>query len=178
MSKSPILVEKEYSFDLNRYEVLELIGKGSFGEVYKVKEKKTDQIFAAKIQKAMLDDKEIIRGLIREVNIISKLNHPSIVKFIGFSPIDFGNDPRPVIITEYITNGTLTEQILLERRGVASDKWNDTTKLIILYGIASAMSFLHSNKIIHRDLKPENILMDENLYPKITDFKDSSPKLK
>lgn len=48
--------------------------------------------------------------------------------------------------------------------------WDDTKKLIIIYGIASGMSYLHSHNIIHRDLTPENILMDDFLFPKISDF--------
>ena len=101
---------------------------------------------------------------------MSQLNHPSILKFIGYSPIDFDNEPKPVIISEYSPNGSLSKLIALESRSRSIDMWDDTKKLITLYGISSAMSFLHSHNIIHRDLKPENILEDEFLFPKIADF--------
>ena len=53
-----------------------------------------------------------------------------------------------------------------ERKGVKNDGWNDTKRLINIYGIASGMSFLHSQNIIHRNLKPSNILVDELIHPK------------
>ena len=58
----------------------------------------------------------------------------------------------------------------MERKKLFISDWNDTKKLINIYGIASAMSFLHSHNILHRDLKPQNIFLDDFLYPKIGDF--------
>ena len=77
-----------------------------------------------------------------------------------------------------MTNGSLADIIDLERKGLCKDQWNETRKLINIYGIASALSFLHSHEIIHRDLKPDNILMDEYLLPKIADFGLSKMKHK
>ena len=68
--------------------------------------------------------------------------------------------------------------IELERMSIGINEWNDTKKLINIYGIAAAIMFLHSKNIIHSDLKPENILMDEELNPKVTDFGLSKEKKK
>ena len=166
--------KEESSLNLNRFELLEKIGKGSFGLVYKAREKGRKTIYAAKITHQPLDEeenpKDIIRNLVREVNIICKINHPSIIKFIGFSQNDFEGNFRPVLITEYVPNGSLSNLIEQERKGLSNRKYDSTRKLIIIYGIASAMSYLHSHDIIHRDLKPDNILIDENMNPKIADF--------
>lgn len=102
---------------------------------------------------------EEIHNFIREANIISKLNHPAIEQFIDF------NETK--IITKSSNYGNL-EYIL--KNSYLFPFWNDTMKLINIYGIASAMAYLHSYNIIHRDLKPENISFDENLFPKISGF--------
>ncbi|KAK8845724.1 hypothetical protein M9Y10_020642 [Tritrichomonas musculus] len=160
------------SIELRNFAILERIGKGSFGEVYKIKNKKTGDVCAAKISLNVVDEEstEIIRDISREVNILSKINNISILKFIGFSSVNFQNEPKPVIVTEYLANGSLNDILNLERKSLADFDWNSTRKLITIYGIASAMAYLHSNNIIHRDLKPANILMDDFLCPKIADF--------
>ena len=165
-------VEKKYFYDLSQLEQVGMLGEGTTAFVYSYKEKKSATIYAVKIIKFILNEaasEDIVRNMIREVDIISRLNHPSIVQFIGFSQTDFNGSPRPVIITDLLNN-SLSHFIDRERRGDSCDNWDDTQKLIILYGIASAMSYLHSHNIIHRDLKPENILLDDYLYPKVSDF--------
>lgn len=158
--------------DLSKFSKQSFINEGSFGKVYKVIEKETGKVFAAKISQNNVDDdqKSLLINLKREIGIMSQLNHPSILKFIGYSPIDFDNEPKPVIISEYSPNGSLANLIALESQSRSLPMWDDTKKLITLYGISSAMSFLHSHNIIHRDLKPENILEDDFLFPKIADF--------
>lgn len=156
--------------DLNDFEKIDFpIGTGGFGTVFKVKNKKTGEIFAAKEFKdfRLGDGTENIS---RELNIIAKLSHPSILKFYGYSPNDFDNNPKPVLITEYAENNSLYTVLDLEDRGISPAGWDDTKKLITIYGIASGMSYLHYYSIIHRDLKPHNILMDSLFFPKIGDF--------
>ncbi|KAK8884818.1 hypothetical protein M9Y10_043938 [Tritrichomonas musculus] len=158
--------------NLSQYTKIDKIGQGSFGKVFKVVQKDTNNIYAAKISSIPLseDDNSLNLNLQREVNIIAQLNHPSVLKFIGYSPINFNQNPKRVIITEYTSNGSLSSIIKLERQGLSPQEWNNTKKLINIFGIAPAMSYLHSHNIIHRDLKPENILEDDYLFPKICDF--------
>lgn len=163
---------EQSTLDLNIYLLQDKIGSGSFGQVFKVKDKNSGVVYAAKISHRPLEDSsdQEIRNLSREISILSKLNHPAIMKFIGFSSENFQHDPCPVIITELVSNGTLLDVINLERKSMGLPEWNDTRKLINIYGIASAMSYLHLHNIIHRDLKPANILMDDFLCPKVADF--------
>lgn len=160
--------------DLKEYKILNNIGSGSFSTVFLVKSKKTGKEYAAKISNFMVDeetkgDDEIIM-LFREINLISLLHHPSVLKFIGYSPNNFENDPKPTILTEYAINGSLYEILEMEKLSLSPKEWDQTKKIIIVYGIASGMFYLHSNNIIHRDLKPQNILLDNYLHPKIADF--------
>ena len=165
-------MQNDNILDLDEFDIKNKIGKGGFAVVYTVTKKSTNEIFAAKILQNAIDDISCdqMLSISHEVNIMSKLNHPSILKFYGYSPVNFENQKNPIILTEFAPNGDLKHIIQLERQSMAVSGWDDTKKLIIIYGIASGMSYLHKNDIIHRDLKPENILMDNLLFPKISDF--------
>ncbi|KAK8870912.1 hypothetical protein M9Y10_008825 [Tritrichomonas musculus] len=160
------------SLDLENFTKISKLGEGGFGVVYKAINKETSETYAAKISIYEMDQcsDDIIINLCREIDIIAQLNHPALLKFIGFSPTNFKNHPKPVIITELASGGSLDSILDLERNFCGDHNWDDTKKLINIYGIASGMSYLHKHKIIHRDLKPANILLDEYLFPKIADF--------
>ena len=159
------------NLDLLNYYKLGDIGKGAFGVVYKIQSIRLKCIYAAKESlNVIADNSEMLEDLLREINIMAKINHPSIIKYIGFSKKNFQNEQKPVIVSEYLPHGTLENLLQLSFDDEAPPEFDYTKKLIILYGISSAMSFLHSNDILHRDLKPANILLDESLNPKICDF--------
>lgn len=164
--------EKKPSFDLNDFIKGKKIGYGSFGMVFIIEEKNTNKIYAAKVAKKDFKDLEHEEqvNLIREININSKLDHPAVIRFVGLSPVDFDGYNNIVIATEFIKNGSLGKYIQNEAKSENIDGWDFTKKLIIIYGIAVGMSYLHSHDILHRDLKPDNILIDDFLYPKIADF--------
>ena len=162
------------TLDLSKFKILKHIGQGNFSDVYRVENLDTKEDYAAKVMKNEFIDNEKNSQeklfLFREINIMASLNHPSIIHYFGFFQNGFQSLPNPTILIEYVPNGTLKKLITDSDLGLSHDLWDETKKLICIYGIASGMSFLHKHKIIHRDLKPENILMDENLFPKISDF--------
>ena len=133
-------IELKY-FSLDNLILQKEVGSGSFGKVYQVKDKITGKIYAAKISRQSITEisHDSIINLFREVNIISKLNHPSVLKFIGYSPTNFKGKPKPVIITEYASNGSLDSLIHLQRNSPSQFTISPTRKLIIIYGIASSM---------------------------------------
>lgn len=159
---------------LDDFEMVRQIGSGAFSKVYLVKKKETNTYYAAKVLNTQIDEdsdgKQETLFIYREVKLVSSLNHPSILAFIGYSPTDFRSLPFPTLVTEYAPNGTLREIIKLELSGLAPKGWDDTRKLINIYGIAVGLQYLHENEIIHRDLKPENILIDQYGRIKISDF--------
>lgn len=105
-----------------------------------------------------------IVNLCQQVNVIAQLDHPCIKKFVGYSHVNFDNQPKPVIVEE-ILNSTLKEFLKLSRNEI-----DDTYKLVLIYGIALGMSYLHSHNIIHRNLKPGNIYVGKYWIPKISGF--------
>ncbi|KAK8880351.1 hypothetical protein M9Y10_003018 [Tritrichomonas musculus] len=158
--------------DLNNYTLLKKIGDGGFADVYKVKDKETSEIFAAKVFLHNIEDTSEVEKiqLKREIEIMNRMNHPSIIKIIGYSKYDFKGEEKPTIIMEFAKNDSLSRLLEMERSGLSPQGWNSTAKMITMYGIASGMAYMHSLDIIHRDLKPDNILEDQFLHPKICDF--------
>lgn len=107
----------------------------------------------------------------RSVQIFSQCNHPTIVPFIGYCiEKNKGN-----IYLKAIENGSL-DQYIGNPEKTKDPLWDDTHKLIISYGVACAMEYLHSHDIVDRDLKSKHVLLDSELHPILTDF-DCSVKI-
>ena len=128
------------TIDLNDYSLISKVGEGNFAEVFTIKHKESGNIYAAKIflRELQEDFKNELHNLSREVNILYKIKYPSIVTFIGFSPKNFFGEFKPVIVTEYMPNGTLYD-ILFKNFSLINNVWNSTKKLITIYGISFIM---------------------------------------
>ena len=158
--------------DLTNFEQQEKYNTDNFSwKYYKIMNKSNGTKHFAKVFKSFSENfnKRMETAFFNEILINSKLNHPSIIKFIGYSLMDFKNRSKPVIILEYASN-KLLEDYFYEESDLNISNFSDTQKLIIIYGIASGMSYLHSHDVIHRSLNPRNIFIDEFYHPKITDF--------
>ena len=159
----------KYLFDIKDYEIIGNISEGGFGDVYFVRNKITGEEFAAKTNRSQTKGK-IKLFVSREVRILMQIQHPTIIKFRGFSNIDFNGNKNVTILMDYMKEGSLADLISKESKGLCSINYDNTKRQIILIGIARGMMILHSFHVIHRDLKPENILLDSNFQPYITDF--------
>jgi serine/threonine protein kinase len=146
---------------LNRYEILEKIGEGGMGVVYKAKCTLLNRFVAIKILKTELRDSEdFIARFKREANSIGSLSHPNIV-----SIYDVGVENNiNFIVMEYINGETLKEIIKV------NIKFAPLKALDIALQIAKALEYAHKNNIIHRDIKPDNILITKDNIVKLTDF--------
>ena len=146
------------------YEILETIGEGSFGVVYRVFKKNTKPpIYRAmkKISKQQQDldnDSEI--SLINEINILKRLDHPNIMKIYEY----YNTENEIYIISELCEGGELFDKITQEKY------FTENSSKIIMKQLFSAIDFCHSNGVIHRDLKPENILLTKKEINSIFDF--------
>ena len=144
----------------NSFEILELIGGGSFGKVFKVKLKGTDKIFAMKVlNKSYLIKKKLLRYAITECNVLKQSNCPFIIK-LHYS---FQTPENLYMILDYCPIGDLSYQIQL-------NLFEEDEAKFYIAELILAIEYLHQHDIIYRDLKPENILIDADGHVKLADF--------
>lgn len=155
----------------DKYKILSLIGKGSYGSVYKVQHKQSRLFRAMKIIKktcvSMQDDDQ---KFLKEIEILMETDHPNIIKIFEY----FIDDVNYILITEFIGGGDLYNSI------TKFNKFSEDTAATIMFQIFSAICYLHSKNIVHRDIKPENILVEnwslkhDEISLKIIDFGTSN----
>jgi fused-like protein len=141
------------------YCVLELIGEGSFGKVYKARRRFTGQVVAIKFIMKLGKSERELRSLRQEIEILSRLEHPNIVRVLG----DFETPSELGVVTEF-AQGELFE--VLEDDGSLPE----AEVVSIARQLVSALSYLHSRHVIHRDMKPQNILIGDERLVKLCDF--------
>jgi serine/threonine protein kinase len=141
-------------------EILELIGRGGMGAVYKARQKELDRIVALKILPPGIgDDAAFAERFAREARALARLNHPGIVTIH-----DFGRaDGLYFFVMEFV-DGVNLRQLL------ASGRVSPREALAIVPQICDALQFAHDQGIVHRDIKPENILLDRHGRVKVADF--------
>ena len=146
---------------LENFEVLKLIGKGSFAKVYLVRNKYNQKLYSMKkIDKPFIKRKKEEQHIINERILLSKVNYPFLVKLFCC----FQDQEHLYFIMEFIQGGELFFHLHREIR------FDDDKTRFYIAELILALNFLHRNKIIYRDLKPENILLDNGGHIKLTDF--------
>jgi len=144
---------------LGRYRLVECIGEGGMGEVWKAHDANLDRVVAIKMIRGALDDATARERFRREARVLSRLSHPGVATVFDFAVQD-GSD---ILVMEYVAGGTL--QTRLEAGPLALD-----TVLELGVAIADALENAHRNGILHRDLKPGNVMLTDEGQPKILDF--------
>ncbi len=154
----PSLAEMAQKFP--QLEIIELLGKGGMGAVYKARQPGLDRLVAIKILPPEVgQDPAFAERFTREARALARLNHPNIV-----AVFDFGNaSGLYYFIMEFVDGVNLREAI---RSGSISPK----ETLAIIPQICDALQFAHDEGIVHRDIKPENVLIDKRGRVKIADF--------
>lgn len=141
--ESPLLSE--------RFEVLDFLGEGGMGQVFKVHDRETDATLALKcLSRKLAADKEAVKRFHQELSTVSNLNHPHIISVYGHTET---TDHRPCLMMDYISGGSLKN--LLARK----KKLNQSEAIDIFVQIAEALKYAHGNGLLHRDLKPSNIML-------------------
>jgi serine/threonine protein kinase len=142
-----------------RYHILEELGQGGMGTVYRGLDMQTKETVAIKQLKPELTTPELIERFTREGTALRELNHPNIVKMLD-SVEENGNH---YLIIEYLVGGDLNN--LLKAGQLPIEK-----VLQLAIDICDALTRAHRLDIIHRDLKPANVLLAEDGTPRLTDF--------
>jgi serine/threonine protein kinase len=145
----------------DRYEVIQEIGRGAMGIVYKAIDRDTSATVALKALKSdLLKDEHILQRFKNEVILARKITHKNVCRIYDFTRYSGG----PCISMEYVEGETLRS--LLNRIGVFSLK----SAMEIARQICGGLREAHAQGVVHRDLKPENLMMDRNGGIKIMDF--------
>jgi serine/threonine protein kinase len=158
------------TFPTERYEPIQILGKGALGEVYLAKDKTLGRTVAVKCLLTVTDDQVV--AFHREAKIASKLSHAHVISSLDFGTTGSG---RPYLALEYF-DGVSLEQFLSVRGQLDEEL---VSKIFCI--VAAALGYIHSHKIFHRDLKPSNVLLkvDEeghSIDVRIIDFGLSSIK--
>src|SRR5215212_843607 len=141
-------------------EILELLGRGGMGAVYKARQKRLDRVVALKILPPGIGDgPAFAERFEREARALAKLHHPRIVTLYEFGEAD----GLYYFLMEFVDGVTL-RQLLAGRRISPAEA------LAIVPKICDALQFAHDAGIVHRDIKPENILLNKTGEVKIADF--------
>ncbi len=145
---------------LGPYEIVDLIGRGGMGEVYRARDERLEREVAIKILPPHLSaHSEALKRFRREARAVAALSHPNIVALF-----DTGDSPEgPYVVTELLDGETLRSRM---RRGALS--MDDTLRIAV--AIADGLGAAHAKNIIHRDLKPENVILTAGGGVKILDF--------
>jgi len=147
---------------IDRYEVLEALGKGAYAETYKARDTATGDTVVLKSPDPMLfADPGLFQRFRRETEIARRLHHPGVQRSVDLAE----KRSEPYLVLEYVDGDSLRQRLRRYEGPVPVDQALDWGRQL-----AEALAYLHANGIVHRDLKPENILVTADGRLKVADF--------
>ena len=161
-------VELGFERECNKYDFINEnkspLGKGAFGEVWKVTHENSQKVYCIKILiKRDIFEQKLINQINKEISIMYNVNHPYSVKLVNH----FEDNEKLYLIMELASNGNLYNFIQKNKKDKIKNM--DLIKKLIIQTI-EIIKYLHSLNIIYRDIKPENILLDKDYNVKLCDY--------
>lgn len=154
-------VEETNTISINNFNFHYVIGRGGFGKVWKVEQKKTKTVYAMKeMSKARIISKKSLSSVLGEKEVLTGLKHPFLVNMI----YAFQDRENLYLLMDLLGGGDLRSH-LMKRRTFSEEQ----TKFFIAC-IIEALEYVHEKGIIHRDIKPENLVFNSKGYLRTTDF--------
>jgi serine/threonine protein kinase len=159
------LLDGRTKFNLGPYWIVDSIGKGGMGQVFKAQQDKTGPIVAIKVLPRDKCTPEAIANFTREIRALASMNHPNLV-----AAIDAGQDGNVhYMVTEYVPGVDLRKLV----RNVGPLRM--TAAANIIYQVADGLEHAHSRGVIHRDVKPGNVLVTPDGEAKLSDLGLAGP---
>ena len=153
--------ESVKKFEIPGYEIIERLGKGSMGLVFKARQTSVDRIVAVKVLlDTLAQNKEFIKRFQREAKIAAKLQHNNIVNAIDAGEVE----GHHYFVMEYVEGATIKDE--LDKNKIFDEK----VALKIVLAVAEAMKHAHERGLIHRDIKPENVILTKDGQVKLADL--------
>ena len=150
---------------IDDFEILQVLGEGSFGYIAKVKSRLNHKIYAMKkIDLSKIKEEKVIKLMENETKILEELNNPLVVKYYK----SFNEDNALFIVMEFMDNGDLLGMFKASKslnKPIPEEKIYD-----IFIQSMKALAFIHSKNLIHRDIKPENLFITVDGTVKLGDF--------
>lgn len=153
--------EEEECQVASRFSVVEKLGEGSYGKVYKAVSRSNGDVFAVKKIRIVYEDGGVPGTAIREISLLKECDHPNVVKLHEV----FSNPSALYLVFEFLD---MDLRMYLKRLGA----FTDSTKLkSASWQCFSGIEYCHSRRVLHRDLKPQNVLIRiQDLRVKLADF--------
>lgn len=148
------------------FKLIEVVGSGTYGQVYKGCHTKTGQLAAIKVMKVNEEEENELK---LEINVLRMYsNHRNIATYYGafFKPSNNRKDDRLWLVMEFCGAGSITDLLKSTKSGSLSEEWI----CYLCHEVLQGIGHLHANKVIHRDIKGQNILLTDNAEVKLVDF--------
>jgi WD40 repeat protein len=145
---------------VGRFDLIETVGHGGFGTVYKARDPELDRVIAIKVPRAgNLAGPEELDRFLREARSVARLRHPSIVTVHEVGQ----QDGVPYLVSDFVQGVTLADLISARR-----PTFREAAELVA--AVADALHYAHEQGVVHRDVKPSNIMIGEDGRPCVMDF--------